>query len=81
MVYLNNWLLHHESLPFLVINGHFFVMYLRYHRFNHVIPVNRNCVVMSCFDMDVGNFHEIAFSMTVHFQCQSLKSSLQHTFY
>ena len=44
---------------------------------NHVVPVNRSCVIMSCLEMDVGKFHEIAFSMTVQgdFQCQSLKSS------
>ena len=46
--------------------------------FNHVVPVNRNCVIMSCLEIDVGNFCVIAFSMTVQgdFQCHSLKSSL-----
>ena len=29
-----------------------------YHRFNHVVHVNRICVVMSCLEMDVGNFYE-----------------------
>ena len=48
--------------------------------FNHAVPVNRICVVMSCLEMDVGKSHEIAFSMTVQrdFQCRSLKSSLRH---
>ena len=41
------------------------VKYLRYYTFNHVVPVNRNCVVICCLEMDVGNFYEIAFSMTV----------------
>ena len=32
-----------------VINGHILVVkHLRYHRFNHVVPVNRICVIMSC---------------------------------
>ena len=59
------------------------VKHLRYHSSNHVVPVNRLCVVMSCLEIDVGKSHEIAFSMTVQrdFQCQSLKSSLRHTFY
>ena len=30
------------------------VKHLRYHRFNHVVPVNRLCVVMSCLEFDVG---------------------------
>ena len=48
--------------------------------FNHAGPVNRICVVMSCLEMDVGKFHEIALSMIVQrdVQCQSLKSSLRH---
>ena len=51
--------------------------------FNHNVPVNRICVVMSCLDMDVGKSHEIAFSMTVQrdFQCQFLKTSLRYTLY
>ena len=59
------------------------VKYLRYYRFSHAVPVNRNCVVMSCLEMDVGNFYEIAFNMTVErdFQWQSLQSSLRYTFY
>ena len=46
---------------------------------NHVVPVNRSCVIMSCLEMNVGNSHEIAFSVTVQrdFQCQSLR----HIFY
>ena len=50
--------------------------------FNHVVTVNRICVVMSCLEMDVGKFHEIASSMTVQrdVQCQTFKSSLRHTF-
>ena len=50
---------------------------------NHVVPVNKICVVMSCFEMDVGKSHETALSMTVqrNFQCKSLKGSLRHTFY
>ena len=57
---------------------HLVVKHLRYHRFNHVVPVNRICVVMSCLEMDMVKSHEIAFSMTVQrdFKCQSLKSSL-----
>ena len=45
--------------------------HLRYLRFNHVVSVNRICVVMGCLEMDVGKSHEIAFSMTVQrdFQC------------
>ena len=44
--------------------------------------VNRSCVIMSCLEMNVGKFHEIAFSMTVQrdFQCHSLKSSLRTLF-
>ena len=59
------------------------VKYLRYYGFSHAVPVNRNCVVMSCLEMDVGIFYEIEFSMTVErdFQCQSLQSSLRYTFY
>ena len=40
--------------------------------FNHCAPVNIICVVMSCLEMDVGKYHEIAFSMTVQrdFKCQ-----------
>ena len=59
------------------------VKHLRYHSFNHAVPVNRVCVVIDCLEMDVGKSHEIAFSKTVQrdFQCQSLKSSLRHTFY
>ena len=51
--------------------------------FNHVVPVNRICVVMSCLEMDVVNSLEIAFSMTIQrdFQRQSLKSSLRRAFY
>ena len=51
--------------------------------FNHAVPVNRICVVMSFLEMDEGKSHEIAFSMTVQrdLQCQSLNSSLRHTFY
>ena len=57
--------------------------HVRYHRFNHVVPVNRICVVMNCLEINMGKSHESAFIMTVQrdFQCQSLKSSLQHTFY
>ena len=49
------------------------VKYLSYHMFNHVVPVNTNCVIMSCLETDVGNFCEIGFSMTVQrdLQCQS----------
>ena len=59
------------------------VKHLGYHRLNHVVPVNRSCVIMSCSEMDVGKSHEIAFSMTVQrdFQSQFLKSSLRHNFY
>ena len=51
--------------------------------FNHVVPVNRIRVAMSCLEIDMGKSHESAFIMTVQgdFQCQSLKSSLQHTLY
>ena len=59
------------------------VKHLRYHVFNNVVPVNRICAVMSCLEIDVGKSHEIAFSMTVQkdLQCQSLKSSLRHSFF
>ena len=45
--------------------------------FNHVLPINTICVVMSCLEMDVRKSHEIAFSMTVQrdSECQSRKSS------
>ena len=51
--------------------------------FNYVVPVKRICVIMSCLEMDVGNSHEMTFSLTIQrdFQRQSFKSSLRHTFY
>ena len=51
--------------------------------FNYVVPVKRICVIMSCLEMDVGNSHEMAFSLQIQrdFQRQSFKSSLRHTFY
>ena len=39
--------------------------------FNHVVPVDRICVVMSRLEINVGKLQEIAFSMTVqrNFRC------------
>ena len=47
--------------------------------FNYVVPVKRICVIMSCLEMDVGNSHEMAFSLTI--QRESFKSLLRHPFY
>ena len=62
--------------------SHLLVSHIWYNRFNHVVPVNRICVVMSFLEMDEGKSHEIAFSMTVQrdFQCQSLNSSYDTLF-
>ena len=45
--------------------SHLVVEHLRYNRFNHVVPVNRIFVVMSCLEVDAEISNEIAFSMTV----------------
>ena len=47
-----------------------------YHSFNHAVPMNRVCVVMSCLEMDVGKSHGIAFSMTVQRDFQCFKSGI-----
>ena len=49
-----------------------------YHRFNHVVPVNRSSVIVSCLEIDMGKSRETVFGLTIQrdFQCQSLKSSL-----
>ena len=57
----------------LMVISYLVFKHLRYNRFNHVVHVNRICVVMSCQEIDMGKFSKTVFSLTFHrdFQCLS----------
>ena len=48
--------------------------------FNHVVPVDRLCVMMGCLKFDMDKSSETVFDLPFQneFQCQSLKSLLRH---